>query len=96
MTSKYPEAFVEQALVKVFSRGQRCVNAVAADLNVNHHTLKYWMKNKSVTARDPQNRRLAFGGVAPITPCSSSMNSGRGPATRNGRKQKENKRITER
>jgi transposase-like protein len=49
---KYPEAFIEQALVKVFSRGQRSVNAVAADLNVNHHTLKYWMKNKSVTAGD--------------------------------------------
>jgi DNA-binding transcriptional MerR regulator len=49
MTSKYPAAFIEQALVKVFSRGHRSINAVAEDLNVNHHTLKYWMKNKVVT-----------------------------------------------
>ena len=46
MTTKYPEAFIEQALVKVFSRGDRTIKSVAEDLNVNHHTLKYWMKNK--------------------------------------------------
>ena len=50
MTTKYPEAFIEQALVKVFSRGSKSVKAVAEELNVNHHTLKYWMKNKSVNA----------------------------------------------
>ena len=49
MTAKYPEAFIEQALVKVYSRGNRSVKSVAEDLNVNHHTLKYWMKNKVVT-----------------------------------------------
>jgi transposase len=48
MTKKNSEAFIEQALVKVFSRGDRSIKAIAADLNVNHHTLKYWMKNKSV------------------------------------------------
>lgn len=48
MTTKYPEAFIEQALAKVFSRGSKSVKAVAEELNVNHHTLKYWMKNKSV------------------------------------------------
>jgi DNA-binding transcriptional MerR regulator len=42
----YPKAFIEQALVKVFSRGERSVNSVAEELNVNHHTLKYWMKKK--------------------------------------------------
>lgn len=47
MTTKYPEAFIEQALVKVFSRGSKSVKAAAGELNVNHHTLKYWMKNKS-------------------------------------------------
>lgn len=52
MTAKYPEAFIEQALVKVYSRGNRSVNSVAEDLNVNHHTLKYWMKNKVVTNKD--------------------------------------------
>jgi transposase-like protein len=49
MTAKNSEAFIEQALVKVFSRGERTVKSVAQDLNMNYHTLKYWMKNKSVT-----------------------------------------------
>jgi transposase-like protein len=49
MAAKHSEAFIEQALVKVFSRGDRSIRSVAEDLNVNHHTLKYWMKNKSVT-----------------------------------------------
>jgi len=48
MTSKHSVAFIEQALVKVFSRGDRTIESVADDLNVNHHTLRYWMKNKSV------------------------------------------------
>jgi transposase-like protein len=49
MTTKYSEAFIEQALVKVYSRGNRTIREVADDLNVKHHTVKYWMKNKSVT-----------------------------------------------
>jgi transposase-like protein len=49
MTAKHSEAFIEQALVKVYSRGDRTIKLVAADLNVSHHTLKYWMKNKAVT-----------------------------------------------
>ena len=48
MTAKHSEAFIEQALIKVFSRGDRTIKSVADDVNVNHHTLKYWMKNKSV------------------------------------------------
>lgn len=47
MKKKYPSAFIEQALVKVFSRGRKSIKAIADELNVNHHTLKYWMKNKS-------------------------------------------------
>jgi hypothetical protein len=46
--SKYSEAFVEQALVKVFSRGSRTVRSVADELNVNYHALKHWMKGKSL------------------------------------------------
>ena len=57
MTTKYPEAFIEQALVKVCSRGHRSVKSVADDLNVNHHTLKYWMKNKVVTTKDSPTAR---------------------------------------
>jgi transposase-like protein len=51
MTAKHSEAFIEQALVKVFSRGDRSIRSVAEDLNVNHHTLKYWMKNKSAISK---------------------------------------------
>ena len=44
MKSKYSEAFIEQAVVKLLSRGQRTVREVAVDLNVNYHTAKNWMK----------------------------------------------------
>ena len=57
MTAKYPEAFIEQALVKVYSRGHRSIKLVAEDLNVNHHTLKYWMKNKVVIKNDAPTAR---------------------------------------
>ena len=48
MNPTYSEAFIEQALVKVFSRGGRPVRSVAEELNVNFYTLKNWMKRKSV------------------------------------------------
>ena len=38
---------VEQALVKLLSRGDRSIQSVADDLNVNYHTLKNWMKRKA-------------------------------------------------
>ena len=38
MKSKYSEAFIELAAVKLLSRGQRTVREVAVDLNVNYHT----------------------------------------------------------
>jgi transposase-like protein len=47
MTAIHSEAFIEQALVKVYSRGARTIQSIAADLNVSYHTLKYWMKRKS-------------------------------------------------
>jgi transposase-like protein len=47
MKSTYTEAFVEQALVKSFSRGDRTIQSVADDLSVNYHTLKNWMKRKT-------------------------------------------------
>jgi transposase-like protein len=46
----YPKAFIEQALVKTYSRGNRSIMSVAKDLNINHHTLRYWMKKKSMMA----------------------------------------------
>lgn len=43
MTTKHPEAFIEQALVKAFSRGDRFVVSVAENLNINHHALRHWI-----------------------------------------------------
>jgi transposase-like protein len=51
MKSKYSEAFVEQALSKVLSRGNRTIRSVAQELNVNPFTVKGWMKNKKLDKR---------------------------------------------
>ncbi len=48
MTEKHSEAFIEQALVKVYSRGGRSVKSIAQDLNIGYHTLKYWIKSRSM------------------------------------------------
>ena len=42
----YSEAFIEQTLFKVYSRGERTVKSVAEELNINFHTVKNWMKRK--------------------------------------------------
>jgi transposase len=47
MKQKYTEAFIEQAVVKLHSRGKRTVREVALELNVNYHTAKNWMKRGS-------------------------------------------------
>ena len=44
MKQKYSEAFIEQAVVKLHSRGKRTVREVALELNVSYHTAKNWMK----------------------------------------------------
>jgi transposase len=50
MRTRYSEAFIEQALFKVYSRGERTVKSVAEELNVNNHTVKNWMKRKEARA----------------------------------------------
>lgn len=47
MRNMYTAAFIEQALVKVFSRGSRSIGSIAEDLNLSPHTLKYWMNRQS-------------------------------------------------
>ncbi len=47
MRTRYSEAFIEQALIKLYSRGGRTIKSVAEELNVNWHTVKNWMKIKS-------------------------------------------------
>jgi transposase-like protein len=51
MKSNYSEEFIEQALVKLLSRGNRSVQSVAQELNVNYHTAKNWLKRGS-TVKD--------------------------------------------
>ena len=53
MKPKYSEAFIEQAVVKLLSRGERSVQAVATDLNINYHTAKYWIKRALVSKAAP-------------------------------------------
>lgn len=48
MEKRYTEAFIEQALIKVYSRGERTIQSIADELNVNGHTVKNWMKRKRV------------------------------------------------
>ena len=61
MKTTYSEAFKEQALQKVFQRGQRSVQAIADELNVNYFTLKGWMKKKRPVDRSglPQREKRA-------------------------------------
>ena len=48
MSKVYSDAFIEQALVKVHSRGSRSLREVADDIHVNYYTIKNWIKRKSV------------------------------------------------
>lgn len=49
MRKQYSDAFVEQALVKVYSRDEgRTIRDVAGDINVSYVTLKNWVKRKSL------------------------------------------------
>jgi hypothetical protein len=52
-TNHYPEAFVEQALFKVFARGERTIEQIAHELNVPFHTLKHWMTKEKTGKRRP-------------------------------------------
>ena len=39
----YTQAFRQQALAKVYSRGSQSIDSVAQNLNMNHWTLKNWI-----------------------------------------------------
>jgi len=63
----YTKAYRQQALEKVYNRGDRTVQAIAEELNLNPWTLKNWMKlpKESVGSRAdmitkrPQDRSLS-------------------------------------
>lgn len=48
MRKQYSDAFIEQALVKVYSRGDRTIRDVAEDINVSYASLRNWVKRKSL------------------------------------------------
>lgn len=49
MRKQYSDAFIEQALTKVYSRGDnRTIRDVAEDINVSYVTLRNWVKRKSL------------------------------------------------
>lgn len=48
MSKVYSDAFIEQALVKVYSRGKRTVEDVADELHVNFYTVKNWIRRKNL------------------------------------------------
>ena len=61
MKPKYSEAFIEQAVVKLLARGDRSVQALPTDLNINYHTAKYWIKRalRSKATLAPTKERRA-------------------------------------
>jgi transposase-like protein len=50
MKTSHTEAFREQALATVYSRGHRTIDAIADELHISYHTLKNWMKTKKPPA----------------------------------------------
>ena len=60
MKTNYSEAFVEQAVIKLLTRGKRTIREVALELNVNYQTARNWTKkgaaNKAVVS-EPKEKR---------------------------------------
>lgn len=46
MKLKYSQAFKEQALQKVLQRGDKTIQCIADELNINAFTLKTWLKKE--------------------------------------------------
>lgn len=47
--NQYSDEFKEQALTKVYNRGDRTIQAIADESNLSIHTLKNWMKSAAPT-----------------------------------------------
>ncbi len=52
---QYSDEFREQALAKVYNRGDRTIQAIADESNLSIHTLKTWMSNAAPTATPKPN-----------------------------------------
>lgn len=53
---KYPAEFIEQALVKVHSRGNQTLRSVAEELGVNFYTIQRWLKVRKIVRTDVAGR----------------------------------------
>ena len=60
MTTRDTKAFKEQAVEKVLQRGHKTINSIADELNVNHYTLKNWLRpyyQREPMPKTPANKR---------------------------------------
>ncbi len=65
MTTRYTKAFKAQAVEKVLQRGHKTINSIADELNVNHYTLKNWLRpyyQRASMSKIPANKRPQDGG----------------------------------
>ena len=76
MKTNYSEAFAEQALIKLLSRGKRTIREVALELNVNYHTARNWVKkgsaNKAVVAQTKEKRPQDWSAVEQLQALNES------------------------
>jgi transposase-like protein len=56
---QYSDEFKDQALAKVYSRGNRSIQAIADELNLSIHTLKTWMSHTPSTDNRPAQSKPA-------------------------------------
>lgn len=52
---KYSAEFIEQALIKVHSRGDRTIKSVAEELGVNFYSIQKWLKIHRIVRTDVVN-----------------------------------------
>ncbi len=66
MTQRYSDEFKEQAISKVLQRGDKTIQCIADELNVNLFTLKNWLKKpRTMPMTDtPMNKRPADRSMA--------------------------------
>ena len=66
MSQRYSDAFKEQAITKVLQRGDKTIQGIADELNVNLFTLKNWLKKPRTTPMTdtPMNKRPADRSMA--------------------------------
>ncbi len=60
MATHYSQEFKEQAIAKTLQRGDKSIQTIADELNVNQATLRTWLKNAGTTMNEtPTDKRPA-------------------------------------